>query len=516
MYRGRGKSAWRAGAKAEPKGGFHFITVAQLCMAWWAYRERLIELRDLRAWLACHEIGHERFWLERGRTPSFSYDEVHKLTGGGGGPTSTAESIGRLKRVGLVTVFKPSKLELAVSPDQLRVELPGYWEMLGLIEQRNAKGRVTDRSGGSKVPVQRNVLKLLAGGAKAGVIAAAFGHMIRGLFYRERLCAPNGACKASWIAEVFGIDVRTVKRGRAHLVQELGLLIPQEGTPQRVKNSCGEWYRFNLDWERPGPEQPAAVDNSEAVATRLSPPHAESTPSLTPPKRNRDLPSEAKTQTPGSAQTPGVYSSNQRLPKPTLRRVIPPDLGDIVRLFVLFGEAKRRGLVTGELEVGNRDLREFVALAEHARTIGTRNPCGLFRWLVERFGKTFVLRGKTLTVHQLVTEGDEAAAHERIKRHLCADQFQREEKPKQRPRDLFKELSDDARFARAAQDLLRRRGFNAHPLVYIRRERPEWTRERWDAAVAEIESARVEQSRINARVGESVGDLAGAFAGGIS
>ena len=48
-------------------------------------------------------------------------------------------------------------------------------------------------------------------------------------------------------------------------------------------------------------------------------------------------------------------------------------------------------------------------------------------------------------------------------------------------------LSDDARFVRDITNLLRQRGI-AESLMWrlVNRERPEWTRERWEAARAEL------------------------------
>src|SRR5262249_19073500 len=64
--------------------------------------------------------------------------------------------------------------------------------------------------------------------------------------------------------------------------------------------------------------------------------------------------------------------------KPDFRNVLPEDLKDTGRLLELYEQAVGQGLVTAS--EWNR-LR-FVAAAEHARIIGTRNPCGLFVRLV--------------------------------------------------------------------------------------------------------------------------------------
>jgi hypothetical protein len=472
MHRGRGKDAWREGAEVKPKGGFRFITVAQLCMGWFAYREGHIQLRDLRAWFACHEMLERRCMLERGRKPSFTFGEVQRITGGGGDESQAAASIRRLESLGLLN-WSEARVTLSASPEQLRgVELPRYWEFLEAIPNRRRK-----------VPVPRQVLRLLAGGARRGVIATVLGHMLRGLFYRSSLCCPNGAVTTSWVAETFGVGEATVKHARAHLV-ELGLLEPLP-TPQLVMNRIGRWFRINLHWERPGAEQPVPVDNSEPPQAESTPPRAESTPVSTPLEENRYLPTGAKNQKPGSARPSGSFSSKGgEAAKPSLRNILREDLGDTGRLLELFDQATRAKLVDG----GDVDRLRFVGAAEHAKTIGSVNPPGLFAWLVRNRRWSYV------------TDGDEDAANQRIKRHLYGDLSARP-KAAPKPQNPFEDLSEDARFVRMATQLLPQRGLRGDPFVYVRRERPEWTRERWDAACQELDAARLEQARRNAMGG---------------
>ena len=91
-----------------------------------------------------------------------------------------------------------------------------------------------------RVPVPRQAVRLIAGGAKASVIATMLGHLIRCLYYRDQHCRSGGWCKASWIAEVFGINLRSVKAARKHLV-EIGWL-QTFPTPQRLCNRWGHLY----------------------------------------------------------------------------------------------------------------------------------------------------------------------------------------------------------------------------------------------------------------------------------
>lgn len=478
MTQQRRGCAWREGAKRKPVGGFRFITVTQLIMAWWAYREGLIGLQDLRAWFACHEALSRRCTLERGRKPNFTFAEIRAITGGGGGEAQTRACIRRLAAAGLLS-WSPSKIDLATSPEQLRVEeLEGFWRLLEAVPNNRRK-----------VPVPRTALQLLAGGARRGVIATVLGHLLRGVFYRSGLCCPNGAVKASWIAETFGVGEATVKHARAHLVA-LELLQPQE-TPQWVMNRNGRWFRWNLDWERPAALR--IVDNSDAVPLESTPPHPDSDPIPTPPESDWELSTRAKNQKPGCARPSGVSNSKgEEIGNPSLHHVVREDLDDTGRLLKLFDQATRSQFVDG----GHRDQLRFVGAAEHARTIGSVNPPGLFAWLIRNRRWEFI------------TDGDEDAANRRIKQHLYGgSQERRSEKPVPR-RNPQEELSEDARFVRAARQLFRQRGIRQDPLLVVRRERPDWTRERWDAACRELDEARLLQAKVNA-MGEmgTIGEL---------
>ena len=479
------KRRWTEGAREKPEGGFRFITVVQLCLAWWAYRQSLIRLRDLRVWFACHEAAERRCMLARDREPEFTIGELAALTGvgrdaGGGGERSIRESLRRLQTAGLLS-WSPSEIRFASSPDSLPVEdLTGFWAMLEGIENNRRK-----------VPVPRRVLRFLAGGARAAVIATTLGHLLRCLYYRRGLCIPVGACKASWVARVFGIDLRRAKDARAHLI-ELGLLLPQE-TAQWAMNRHGRFYAVNLQWDRPHKVPPPAVtvDNSavgEGSTNNELPPLPPQTHAvLPPPESDLELPSGSKNQEPGSAPPSGFYASKEEeqkspLPAPDLRNVLPEDLHDTRRLLELFDQAQAASLVQGEL-----DRLRFVSVAEHARTIGSRNPCGLFVYLVRR------------QLWHFATADDEDAANRRLKEHLYGISPERSATP--RSADLNEQLSQDARYVQAAQRVLQQQGFRLDQFSLVSRALPEWTRERWDAACCELDAFRLRQAQRNGMEG---------------
>jgi hypothetical protein len=151
---------------------------------------------------------------------------------------------------------------------------------------------------------------------------------------------------------------------------------------------------------------------------------------------------------------------------------VPEDLKDTGRLLELYEQAVEQGLVTAS----EHDRLRFVAAAEHARVIGTKNPCGLFARLV---------RGGLL---HFVTYDDEVAASVRLRRHLYGGMP--EPTPPQRVSVAAARpvLSADARLVQAVRAAAAQARYRGDAFPLLKRVRPEWTRERWDKAVAELES----------------------------
>src|SRR5919202_4139822 len=102
----------------KPVGGFVFLTVQQLCLLWWAYRARLIQLRDVRVWFAAQEMTARRCQIDSGQVPTYTPCELHRLVGGVGGEHLRA-SLRRLAAVGLLT-WSRTQLTFATSPADLR------------------------------------------------------------------------------------------------------------------------------------------------------------------------------------------------------------------------------------------------------------------------------------------------------------------------------------------------------------------------------------------------------------
>lgn len=370
----------------KPDGGFRFISVVQLVMAYSAYREGNIRFQDLRVYLAAHEAHSRRCGAKDGQNaPTYKLEELRRLTGARH-VVSVRHSLKRLETVGLLQ-WGSGGVRFASAPDELALpDLAPIEAMLDAIKNNRRK-----------VPVPRRTLRMLAGGARRAVVATALGHLLRCVYYRSGECSMEGACKTSWVSRTFGLDVRKVKEARAHL-RAIGWLAVKE-VPQWYSNRFGARVVVSASWKQ---------DCSVFSTTESAPPGAIPTGESAPLETNQNpLREEFKNQKPAqAADRKALVSSKsgggETLPKPTLRDVRLEDLRNGERLLLLFEEAEARGLV----DRTENERLQFFAAAEHAAVIGSINPPGLFARLVRNGWWHFA------------TLSDEDAARARLKKLL--------------------------------------------------------------------------------------------------
>ena len=299
-------TAYPALKAKKPYGGFRFLLVQQLCLVWWAYHSRRIQLIDLRVWFAAHEMVARRCQLGPEQVPDYTSQELHGLIGGVGGEHLRA-SLHRLEALGLLT-WSSTHLTFATSLTHLRGvdDVTNVHAMLQAIPNH-----------ARRVPVPRQTIRLIAGGLKASVIATMMGHLIRCLYYREHRCRSGGWCKASWIAEVFGMDLRSIKAARKHLV-EMGWLLAFP-TPQRLCNRWGLYALISLSWMRTALKQTAA--DCAAPPSSVSPPPSELPTTGLPPlhKEYREPFQEFVHQQPALQAEPTRPAMSLQPPVPTPR-----------------------------------------------------------------------------------------------------------------------------------------------------------------------------------------------------
>jgi len=342
------------GAKCE--GGYRLIHAAQLFMAWWAYRQGHLEFRDLRAYFALHEMVARRCVMERAVKPRYMLQELVKLTGGKGQDQATA-SIHRLERAGLVT-WGSSHISFAESPSQSAGDAEAFAIQFGKIANRRRR-----------IPVPRRTIRWLAKASRPVLVATVLGHLFRCVYAKGQLVAAEGSISASWVAEVFQVDPRNVKRARATL--EAIKWLSEKESDHWHRQRHGKRVVVNLQWQE-------APRGQRDIQLRTPPRTASSPTELPPPETNRKLLNGFNNQKPAAAGHAGFCSKQDSTP--TLRHIQPADLEDPQRVSVLFKQAVQAGYLKDSVA---RRL-EFFAAAARAKRLGSRNSCGFFATIVRR------------------------------------------------------------------------------------------------------------------------------------
>src|SRR5215510_13213535 len=492
--------AYATRSARKPHGGFVLLTVEILCLLWWVYRQRYIQLRDLRVWLACQEMVARRCQLPPDNVPHYTLTELHTLVGGVGGQ-HLRTSLHRLEALGLLA-WSSARITFATTTAALRgvPDRTSFTAMCAPIPNLHRR-----------VPVPRPTLRLLALGCRATVIATILGHLIRCLYTHARplRCVSGGWCKASWIAEVFQVDRRRIKAARRHLAT-LGWL-EIAAVPQHTLNRWGSYVYVSLTWDRPAHATGRRGNLPAAGETTLLPPPPQLSTTTLPPLTSHKEPLlehqhqqlaprpdplvlMPRTASPASSFPPhDLFRPDKALPPPTLSHIVPEDLQDTARLLTLFIHAQTQGFIGKS----DSDRLTFCALAEHAKVVGSANPCGLFAALVRRQQWHFV------------TDSDEDVAQARLKANFYGPASRAAPPPTAAP----PALSPDATIVRYVRTQLARAGWQGDAFGLVSRGDPTWTRERWEHATAELTQAQAAWQHANTlnRVGDAL-DLLGVSA----
>lgn len=285
--------------RRKPEGGYYLISVGAILRCWEAYRSGQIEFRDLRVWFGAHEVLARRCMVGKGRKASFKVDELKGLVGGVGGEHFRS-SLRVLEALGLI-----SWRESAVSFPKLKCGQKGERRL---------------------VPVPRRTLRFLAASSRPVLVATVLGHLIRCVFIRNGECLPRGTCKASWIAQVFGVNVRGVKEARKELAR-IGWL-EKVGSDHWHRQRWGASVVVNLGW--------ASEVRGEMTDTKLPPREELSTSEKPPPESNKKLLTESRYQK-LRHEPSGV--KKQEGEKPTIKNIRLQDLLHFSRCEELYRQA---------------------------------------------------------------------------------------------------------------------------------------------------------------------------------
>jgi hypothetical protein len=242
------------------------------------------------------------------------------------------------------------------------------------------------------LPIPRHTVLLLARTRRPVSMATVLGLLFRGMYYRSGECLSWGTCKASWVDETFGVDIRNVKAARREL-EQLGWM-RQLGSFHWHRQRYGGSFVVTLAWDS---RQSTTVPRKPRA---ISPPRRASSPAKSPPPESyRNLPSGIKDQKRAAARRAGVQGQPKGEGAPQLLHVVPLDLQDPGRTANLFHQALRAGLVR---DAPTERLR-FFAAAERAKRLGS-NPGGFFVTMLKK------------RLWQNISHGEEEAARQALAR----------------------------------------------------------------------------------------------------
>lgn len=339
-----------AGLKAtgkKPEGGFCFIRVRSILAAWILFKRGDITLYNLRIFLACHEMQVRRCQLEPSRLPTFTEAELISLLSSGS-KAMAKNSIQRLMKAGLLQWDRNS---IDTDTTKAENELAESDDWLDTILQVKVNKR--------NIPVPRRILRYIIKTQSPTLIGTVFGILIRCLYYKKSRCISGGRCKASWIADVFQLNSRNVKRERKRLT-EIGWLLLCESSQHQL-NRWGMALIVNLQW----------LNNRENK--KVPPPKTKNDTKVPPPIKNKKL-SYKRNINQKPLRKSGVQNRTGFDSMPTLGHITLEDLRDPERLDKLYREATEAGI----LPHSQFNRLQWFAAAERALVVGKQNPCGLF------------------------------------------------------------------------------------------------------------------------------------------
>lgn len=328
----------------KPDGGFCFIPVMAILATWRAYKAGIIRLLDLRVWLACFELKARRCGLGKGRVPRYTLEELHELVGGVGGE-HLRQSLNRLAKQGMLHWSESS---LIVSESTLDTEGDEADRMTELVV--NVRRRV---------PIPRRILRYVAAQRRPVLLATVFGHLLRCVYYRRTGIRTRGLVKASWIAELFGVDERNVKAARA-LLADSGM-VTLGSSSQFVLNRWGLPTEVNMCWE----------ECAASRSSRRTPPRRRESTTTTPPPR----------RTGNSSRDENVKLRPKALDgvrKRTVGHIAPGELrhaSGVERIW-------RRAVDAELCGRSEADRLRIFAAAVHACRVATRNAAGLLATII--------------------------------------------------------------------------------------------------------------------------------------
>jgi len=365
-------------------GGYHCLSVTQLCNILFAIGEGIITYRDMRTYFAVTAMQASRDAAKRTgskMTPQFLIEEIQELVGGMD-EKGSKKSVRALEKAGLLE-FSPSNVTF---PNE---SIEGSQELL---EEASGKGRSPKRL----VPIPRRILRYLARCTMPSVAKSIIAYLIRGLSRRRDGTLNNkGSVKSSWIALITGISLRAAKAARRLLIT-LGWLTEDTSSSQQKLNRTGAYFEINTDWKE-------VCDQVE-----FAPPIAENGTEFAPLNKDRETLSDLKNQKTSAGASTSPYR------EPTLNDMQPGDLKRMFSVLVLY----RQAVTAGWLNDSEANQLFFIATAIRVHRTNCNDPVRVFVAIIRRNLRSYITQAQEDSARQQLRNYREKQQRRRVENQV--------------------------------------------------------------------------------------------------
>ena len=352
-------------------GGFCVLTVGQIANICALKQKKLLSGLGLRLYLAAHEEKAKRC-VRNAKQAQYRLDSLSGLLGTETHENRIKAALNELRRLSLLS-WEENCLVFSTS----------------LNDQASETLTAIDSHPDRPVPIPRRFLRALIKHSKPGEIIAALAHCVRCLFKKGSRVTSNGLCKAGWVAETFGVSLRTVRNARKWLLS-LGILVRQD-VHQFVLNRYGGCFNIALTWGGQGRKK------------------RPSKPNFAPPYNNKLNSKELiNNQYEYSYRNPKNRTAfrqrsgflRKRSSGPTIRDIQENDLTRISSLLCLYKQATQAGW----LSASEANKVNFIASAVRSTQVNG-DPVRVFVGIVKK------------GLFHFITHGQEAKAVNALKRY---------------------------------------------------------------------------------------------------
>ena len=344
-------------------GGVYTITPLAAVSVWSALKLKLVSWYHLRAWIALYEV---RTWRDTS-TPAqrnlfrFTPRLMAQALGNKRAGPRIKRALADLERLGLARLT-PTDLWFTASLDDLPPELQ--------VETKRILKTLGNASITRAIRMPRRLMRHILRSRSRPLRAALIFAILLRIMPVKRYGWYKGCLTTALLAEVSGFSESRIKHERAALIMEgyFGRL----DTPARVRQQHGDWYALARHLPTPSelenrpnqqPPRPPKLNNQQ-------PPTKEPVPS-SGMETNQFLPRK-----PGASRS---ISTPDPTAAPSWHHIRSEDLRQPQRRIDLYRDACTRRIVTG----GPAQKLMFFSAIARARRLGSRNPCGMLRRIVE-------------------------------------------------------------------------------------------------------------------------------------